>query len=219
VSGRCAGRSQSIPGLHDLRPTSLSRAGPCFPEDFMARRANHFRFTEIMSSPGCKNFLLFSISNRWYDCPIPPGKGTARDRHEPRGGVRWTPRHALTSGASGVRRSRVVLAPRPWRLSAPARAGVATVTTNAAHRGARISRKAIARGKPGCLGCTCQIRVRSSLPIAHGAAGAVGARLSLRPLFDEGQRDAKAQAKSRRENENACFHVYEKPSPLVGEGA
>src|SRR4051812_7198949 len=38
----------------------------------------------------------------------------------------------------------------------------------------------IARGKPGCLGCTCQIRVRSCLPIAHGAAGAVGARLSLR---------------------------------------
>src|SRR5262245_59102671 len=33
---------------------------------------------------------------------------------------------------------------------------------------ARISRKAIARGKPGCLGCTCQIRVRSCLPIAHG---------------------------------------------------
>src|ERR1700750_133304 len=24
-----------------------------------------------------------------------------------------------------------------------------------------VSRKAIARGKPGCLGCTCQIRVRS----------------------------------------------------------
>jgi hypothetical protein len=53
---------------------------------------------------------------------------------------------------------------------------------------ARISRKTIARGKPGCLGCTCQIRVRSCLPIAHGAAGAVGARLSLRPLLGGGQR-------------------------------
>src|SRR5262250_3044373 len=53
----------------------------------------------------------------------------------------------------------------------------------------RISRKPIARGKPGCLGCTCQTRVRSSLPFAHGDAGAVGARLSLRPLQGEGQRD------------------------------
>src|SRR5436190_202885 len=36
-----------------------------------------------------------------------------------------------------------------------------TVTTNAAHRGEHeVSRKAIARGKPGCLGCTCLIRVR-----------------------------------------------------------
>ena len=51
---------------------------------------------------------------------------------------------------------------------------------------ARISRKTIARGKPGCLGCTCQIRVRSLSAIAHGATGAVGARLSLRPLSERG---------------------------------
>src|SRR5262249_42806570 len=50
----------------------------------------------------------------------------------------------------------------------------------------RISRKTIARGKPGCLGCTCLIRVRSFATIAHGAAGAVSARLSLRPLFRRG---------------------------------
>jgi hypothetical protein len=46
----------------------------------------------------------------------------------------------------------------------------------------RISRKAIAWGKPGCLGCTCQNRVHSTLRSAHGAAGAASARLSLRPL-------------------------------------
>jgi len=34
---------------------------------------------------------------------------------------------APDENADSVRRSRVVLAPRPWRLSAPARAGVATV--------------------------------------------------------------------------------------------
>src|SRR5262245_47675698 len=69
----------------------------------------------------------------------------------------------------------------------PACAGTATVTIKAAHRGEHEgNRKTIARGKPGCLGCTCQTRVRSLLPIAHGAAGAVGARLSLRPLSERG---------------------------------
>src|SRR5262249_590812 len=59
-----------------------------------------------------------------------------------------------------------------------------TVANNAAHRGERgISRNTIARGKPGCLGCTCgSIRVPSSSALSHtGSAGAVGARLSLRP--------------------------------------
>src|SRR5437762_406696 len=44
----------------------------------------------------------------------------------------------------------------------PACAGTATVTIKAAHRGEHeVSRQTIARGKPGCLGCTCQTRVRS----------------------------------------------------------
>jgi len=46
---------------------------------------------------------------------------------------------------------------------------------------ARINRKTIARGRPGRFGCTCQIRVHSFSTSAHGNAGAVGARLSLRP--------------------------------------
>jgi len=61
-----------------------------------------------------------------------PSKGdVSRDRHVRRAGMRWTQWCGafLTRGdqQSCVRRSRVVLAPRPWRLSAPARAGVATV--------------------------------------------------------------------------------------------
>src|SRR4030095_1257207 len=69
----------------------------------------------------------------------------------------------------------------------PACAGTATVTKKAAHRGEReVSRQTIARGKPGCLGCTCQTRVHSFATLAHGAAGAVGARLSLRPLSERG---------------------------------
>ena len=44
-------------------------------------------------------------------------------------------------------------------------AGLATVTTNAAHRGEHEgNRKTIARGRPGCPGCTCGLtRVRSRL--------------------------------------------------------
>src|SRR5689334_23493231 len=69
----------------------------------------------------------------------------------------------------------------------PARAGTATVATKAVHRGEHgVSRQTIARGKPGCLGCTCQTRVHSLPLSAHGNAGAVGARLSLRPLIEEG---------------------------------
>jgi hypothetical protein len=70
----------------------------------------------------------------------------------------------------------------------------------------RISRKTIARGRPGCLGCTCQTRVHSTTTSAHGDAGAVGARPSLRPFFEEGQRDCTTRAKTSRGNANAYPH-------------
>src|ERR1700741_5148788 len=90
----------------------------------------------------------------------------------------------------------------------PARAGTATVARKAVHRGEHEgSRKAIARGKPGCLGCTCLIRVRSFSTIAHGAAGAVGARLSLRPLIRRTRSFRQTSDAARRENAK----VYLKP--------
>jgi hypothetical protein len=107
---------------------------------------------------------------------------------ERRRGLRWTLRRQCDANrtdenAGSVRRSRVVLAPRPWRYVSEG-FSLTTGARKAASPGrACISRKAIARGKPGCLGCTCLIRVRSFATIAHGAAGAVGARLSLRPRF------------------------------------
>ena len=109
----------------------------------------------------------------------------------------WRQRGAnrADENAGSVRRSRVVLAPRPWRQSAQPSGGAATVTIKAAHRGEHEgNRKTIARGKPGCLGCTCLIRVLPFTTIAHGAAGASSARLSLRPLLEEGQRDCKTRA-------------------------
>src|SRR4051812_33396221 len=85
-------------------------------------------------------FLFTDYANQKYKGPIPPRhEGTYHDRH---GTLARVAMDAAASGvnnarrnARSVRRSRVVLAPRPWRLSLPARAGVATVTKNAAHRG------------------------------------------------------------------------------------
>jgi hypothetical protein len=139
----------------------------------------------------------------------PAHGGTFRDRHGTGRGLRWTLRrqacsHAGRKRRSG-RRSRVVLAPRPWRHvggSFPP----ATGARKAASPGrARISRKTIARGKPGCLGCTCQTRVHSFASFAHGNAGAPSARLSLRPLFGEGQRNCRTRVKTSRGNESACL--------------
>ena len=148
------------------------------PESCQALETKIFHFTEILicvinpTSP-CRHEGRFAVvTKRGAGCD-----GTQLASGDP------SPDETLSS----VRRSRVVLAPRPWRLSLRACAGGATVTKKAAHRGElEVSRKTIARGKPGCLGCTCLIRVLSFTTIAHGAAGAASARLSLRPLSERG---------------------------------
>ena len=62
-----------------------------------------------------------------------------------------------------------------------------TVAKEPGHRGERdISRKTIARGMSGDSGVTCLTRVLSTTTFAHAAAGASGARHSLRPLIAEG---------------------------------
>src|SRR5258706_1623868 len=63
----------------------------------------------------------------------------------------------------------------------------ATVSNKPGHRGEReVSRKTIARGMPGNSGVTV---VTNSCVcfFTHEAAGALGARHSLRPLFSEGR--------------------------------
>src|ERR1700756_4999757 len=60
---------------------------------------------------------------------------------------------------------------------------------------ARISRKAIARGKPGCLGCTCQTRVHSSTTNRTRRCGRSQRAAFPRPLEDGGTTKCKAQAK------------------------
>jgi hypothetical protein len=116
-----------------------------------------------------RNLFLTSSANRNKPLPPRPIGGAFRDRLDTWGRVAMDAAsvrrvHPARRKRCRVRRSRVVLAPRPWRLSMPARAGMATVTKNAAHRGEHEgNRKTIARGKPGCLGCTCLIRVRCFL--------------------------------------------------------
>ena len=53
------------------------------------------------------------------------------------------------------------------------------------------------------------------LQSAHGAAGAVGARLSLRPLFERGTTNLQNSGKSRRGNESVCLHVIASEATLL----
>src|SRR5881392_3312439 len=104
-----------------------------------------FQFSESMSSPRIKNISLYQNSDFRYICTVPhPSRRGDAHRHVSLGAGcngRW-----LASGdpftwakrLTGGRRSRVVLAPRPWRQSPPARAGGVTVTTKAAHRGEHV---------------------------------------------------------------------------------
>ena len=124
-------------------------------------------------------------------------------------------------GRCGVRRVHSRRAKRSQRTAKSCGSGAATVASifaGAISRDngdnkrrspgrARISRKAIARGKPGCLGCTCQIRVHSSTTSAHGNAGAVGARLSLRPFFPKGPMRLQNPGEMCRGDASVCLPV------------
>ena len=63
----------------------------------------------------------------------------------------------------------------------------------------------LARGKPGCLGCTCLIRVRFffSLHTVLRAQSAPGFPCALSAR--EGQRNCRTRAKSSRENAAGCL--------------
>jgi hypothetical protein len=153
-----------------------------------------------MSRPFRKNIPLFRMRKSVYRSPqpAPPGGDASRSSRNVGAGCDGTlaasgDLHQTKRGS--VRRNRVVLAPRPWRqVGGKCPAGDGGKRGRSPGR-APISRKTIARGKPGCLGCTCQTRVLSFATLAHGAAGASSARLSLRPL--EGERDNEI-AKLRR---------------------
>jgi hypothetical protein len=114
-----------------------------------AERATRARCSEKANTPWVcqvgfvKIFRFSKYPNQWH---MLVHSGPTRDVRAivttRRAGMRWTQRCrvllARKRRQSCVRRSRVVLAPRPWRLSFPACAGEATVTKNAAHRGEHV---------------------------------------------------------------------------------
>src|SRR6266481_2789564 len=79
----------------------------------------------------------------------------------------------------------------------------ATVATKPGHRGEReVSRKTIARGMPGDFRCDRGDYARVFVFITHEAAGASGARHSLRPLISRGREiQANLARKPRRDRE------------------
>src|SRR5258708_1668714 len=66
----------------------------------VARRANHFRFSEFVSILKIKNIsLLPKAKSGAYLSPSRPNQRGARDRHERGTGMRWTQKLRLTSVA------------------------------------------------------------------------------------------------------------------------
>ena len=156
---------------------------------FSARR-HQFRFHEFVKS---QDISLATSGKSLALVRSPrPAEGrfaivTIRGR-----GMRWTLRRQAAclpgENARSVRRSRVVLAPRPWRYVGGKSAG------NGGKKG-RFPGESTYKPSNHCAGKAGMSRLYLSNPcalfylFAHGAAGAVGARLSLRPLVREGQRD------------------------------
>jgi hypothetical protein len=178
-----------------------------------------------------------------------PAKGAYRDRHDTRAGMRWTRAASAREASQGgslrerVRRvhdrrsSRTAKACGPGARSLCVKScgGAATRPGSLhqrsagrrwqeciAHRGERaISRKPIAQGRPGCLGCPV---VFPLCFIAHSCAQrAMGA--SRHPVFPapsfrtEGEEIKQSSGKSRRENAKSCL-LFEiqigRPQPSRG---
>ena len=108
---------------------------------------------------------------------------------------------AIDVRAGSVRRSRVVRAPRCWRLS-PGEAkllagdGGKRAVLREEHE---VSRKAIAQGRPECSRCpVCSCAVLFA-QIARETAGAASTRSSLRPLISKRANEDANLGRSRRE--------------------
>src|ERR1700676_3770939 len=138
--------------------------------------------------PSCQSvavgFIDSDPKSAIHPCRPVPQRGVSRSSRT-RGGMRWTQAALLTRALSCGRRSRVVLTSRRW-CQVGGRP-LMTVANKPGRRGERgISRKTIARGMPGDSGVTVVTTLVCLFYFAREAAGASGARHTLRPLMAEG---------------------------------
>ena len=153
---------RNAPELQLGKTTTIRGYGPRHPPGRQTgTTGKSVRFYRIVSSPLMKNILLYRNSNRAHNSPRPvPTEGRfaivtirrAQDAMDAAasGGVFPPDENAAAYGE-------IVWS---WRRDPGATlAGVFPLTTGArkaaSPRRVRISRKTIARGKPGCPGCTC----------------------------------------------------------------
>jgi hypothetical protein len=119
-----------------------------------------------LSSPSIKNISLYRNSDLRYQCrrPAPNSRDVSRSSRYVGCRMRWTLRRQRDASCADENAAAYGEVVWSWRRDPGATsAGLfppATGARKAASPGrASISRKTIARGKPGCLGCTCQTRV------------------------------------------------------------
>jgi hypothetical protein len=97
--------------------------------------------------------------------------------------------------------------PRRWHQVCENKFSQATVANKPGHRGERdISCKTIARGMPGVSGVTVVTNARAFYT-TRAAAGASGARHSLRPLIGEGGTSRPKLARNARRDRGFVFDV------------
>jgi len=163
-----------------------------------------FRLTGIVSSPATENISLYRNSELRYKRgqPVPP-RGTLRGRHETWRGLRWT---LGASGASAPDETFAAYGEIVWSwrrdrgVYPPLLFGCGNGDNQRRSPGrARISRKAIARGRPGCPGCTCQTRVRLLTTHCTRCCGCRRRPAFPAPSVQEGQRRCKPRAIVSRE--------------------
>ena len=155
-----------------------------------------------MSSPEIKIFCFTVI-------PIYGMNPPSQCRHEGRSRESSRKRGAGCDGRCGVRRVSFRRTKTPQRTAKSCGSGAATLASSGwsgplrdgGKKGrspgrARISRKAVARGRPGCLGCTCQTRVRFFTTHCTRCCGR-----SRRPAFP-------APSVPERANEDAKLRRY-----------
>src|SRR5258706_11697944 len=135
-----------------------------------------------MSSSEIKNIPLLPPGKSALGLPPSrPNRGAARDRHER--GAGCDGRGSARDERGLMRTAKSCRSDAPMPASSLREEAQATVSNKPGHRGEReVSRKTIARGMPGRSGVTV-VTTLVCLFFTHEAAGALGARHSLRPLI------------------------------------